>query len=187
MALNGLVKQNAVYAGLTCGQTLLSPSPIPTISYSPAPSLPLPLPLPLDSPPSSSAAGCDGDGFLLPKLIGLSSRHWHAHTPSEVMMVALHICSAHQNKLAGMAWVYKEVTIKWIKCTVRAKSRTSLERAMRSSMKMAQARLFSTQTRPRVHPIVVSPRRLCQPNKRSVLTSLPATSAVKTIRMPAHA
>lgn len=141
MALNGLVKQNAVYAGLTCGQTLLSPSPIPTISYSPAPSLPLPLPLPLDSPPSSSAAGCDGDGFLLPKLIGLSSRHWHAHTPSEVMMVALHICSAHQNKLAGMAWVYKEVTIKWIKCTVRAKSRTSLERAMRSSMKMALQRV----------------------------------------------
>jgi hypothetical protein len=82
---------NANYASLESNQTLLSPSFIPTISYSPAPSLPLPLPLPLDSPPSSSAAGCDRAGVLLPKLIGLSSRHWHAHTPSEVMIVALHI------------------------------------------------------------------------------------------------
>lgn len=96
------------------GQTLLSPSFMPTISYSPAPSFPLPLPLPLDSPPSSSAAGCGCGraGVLLPKLMGLNSRHWHAHTPKEVMMVALHICSAHQKRFAGIACVYKEVTTK---------------------------------------------------------------------------
>lgn len=133
--------QTPIMQRMGSDQTLLSPSFMPTISYSPAPSLPLPLPLPRDSPPSSSAAGCGcGCGradVLLPKLMGLNSRHWHAHIPKEVMMVALHICSAHQKRFAGIACVYKEVTTKCMKCTVRAKSRTSLERAMRSSMKMA--------------------------------------------------
>jgi len=151
MALNSLLpltcmypsepNPNANYAGLKSDQTLLSPSFIPTISYSPAPSLPLPLPRPLDSPPSSSVAGCDRAGGLLPKLIGFSSRHWHAHTPSEVMMVALHIWRAHQNMWVGIACVYREVTIRWIKWTVRAKSRTSFERAIRRSMKMALPRV----------------------------------------------
>lgn len=123
------------------GQTLLSGSFMPTISYSPAPSLPLPRPLPLDSPPSSPWAGCGRAGGLLPKLMGLSSRHWHAHTPREVMMVALHICRAHQKRFAGMACVYKEVTTRWMTCTVRAKSRTSFERAIRRSMTMALRRV----------------------------------------------
>ena len=50
-----------------------------------------------------------------------------------------------------------------------------------------QVRLFKTQTRPRVQPTVVSPRRLRQLNKRSVLISLPATRAVKMMRTAAQA
>lgn len=49
-----------------------------------------------------------------------------------------------------------------------------------------QVRLFRTQTRPRVQPTAVSPRRLRQLNNRSVLTSLPATRAVKTMRTAAQ-
>lgn len=47
-------------------------------------------------------------------------------------------------------------------------------------------RLFNTHTSPSVHPTVVSPRKVRQLNTRSVLTSFPATSAVKTIRIAAH-
>jgi hypothetical protein len=65
-------------------------------------SLPRPLPLPLDSPSPSSAAACFGAG-LLPKLMGFSSRHWHAHTPTDVITVALHIWSIHQRRFAGSA------------------------------------------------------------------------------------
>jgi hypothetical protein len=111
-------------------------------SYSPAPSLPLPLPLPRDSPtPSSSVAtGCLGAG-LLPKLMGFSSRHWQAHTPTDVITVALHIWSIHQRRFAGMACEYNEVTTRWIKCTVRAKSSTSLERAIKRRMNMTLQKL----------------------------------------------
>lgn len=95
--------------------------------------------------------------------------------------------------------------MRWMKCMVNAKSRTSLDRAMRISMKTAlsirqrihdtgvraweayHVRLFRTQTSPRVQPTVVSPRRLCQLNNRSVLISLPKTRAVKMIRTAAQA
>jgi hypothetical protein len=122
--------------------TLFSPSPIPTISYSPAPSRPRPLPLPLDSPPPSSAAEPLACGFvapppLPPKLIGRSSRHWHAHTPKDVIRVALHICKAHQKRFVGIECEYKEVTIRCMKCTVSAKSRTSFDLAMSRRIKTA--------------------------------------------------
>lgn len=55
------------------------------------------------------------------------------------MMVALVIWSAHQKRCEGTAWVYSEVTMRCIKWTVRAKSRTSLERAIRTRMNMALA------------------------------------------------
>ena len=91
-----------------------------------------------------------------------------------------------------------------MKCTVRAKSRTSFERAIRSRMKMALSRishvckgwyfdaaylvrLFSIQTSPKVQPTVVSPRNVSQLQIRSKLISLPATRAVKTMSSAAHA
>lgn len=118
-------------------QTLLSPSSSLklAISYSPIPSLPLPLPAPRTSPAGSSArpAVC----FFAPKLIGRSSRHWHAQTPKLVMSVALAVCRAHQKRCDGMACVYSEVTRKWMAWRVSAKSRTSLLRAIRRRMKMA--------------------------------------------------
>jgi hypothetical protein len=118
---------------LICSHTELSASFIVTISYSPAPSLPRPLPLPLDSPSPSSTAG----GFaaaLPPKLMGFSSRHWQAQMPTDVMTAALHICSIHQSRFAGIPWEYSEVTMRWMKCMVKAKSRTSFERAMSRRM-----------------------------------------------------
>jgi hypothetical protein len=56
-----------------------------------------------------------------------------------------------------------------------------------SSYRTYQMRLLSTHTSPRVQPTVVSPRKLRQFSRRSVLTSFPATMAVKTIRTAAHA
>jgi|SRR5690242_14735678 len=183
-------------------QTLLSPSFMLAISYSPPPSLPLPLPVPRVSPTPSSARGFE---LLVPKLMGRSSRHWQAQTPREVMIVALMVCRAHQKRCEGIACVYKDVTIRWIRCTVRAKSRTSFERAISRRMKMALlhvsavatsasvtsaaylVRLLSIQTSPRVQPTVVSPRSVSQLKSRSRLMSFPATSAVKTMSTAAHA
>lgn len=50
-----------------------------------------------------------------------------------------------------------------------------------------QVKLFSTHTRPRVQPTVVSPRRVRQLKSRSVLISLPKTRAVKIMRTAAQA
>jgi len=48
-------------------------------------------------------------------------------------------------------------------------------------------KLFSIHTSPSIHPTVTSPRKLRQLSRRSKLTSLPATRAVKRMRMAAHA
>lgn len=66
--------------------------------------------------------------------MGFSSRHWQAQMPTDVMTVALHICSVHQSRFAGKACEYSEVTTRWMKCIVSAKSRTSFERAIRRRM-----------------------------------------------------
>lgn len=55
--------------------------------------------------------------------------------PREVMMVAEQAWSAHQKKCEGRECVYKEVTTRCMKCIVSAKSRTSFERAISSSIK----------------------------------------------------
>lgn len=131
-------KRHAMHPDVS--HTELSPSFMVTISYSPALSLPRPLPLPLVSPSPSSAAG----GFaaaLPPKLMGFNSRHWQAHIPTEVITVALHICSIHQSRFAGSAWEYNEVTMRWTKCIVRAKSSTSFERAMSRRMNTTLSRV----------------------------------------------
>ena len=133
---------NAMQCNVQAAQTISS-LPIPTISYSPAPSRPLPLPLPLDWPTPSSSPGSASCAVpivfpvLAPKLIGRSSRHWQAQVPMETIKVALQACNAHQNRFEGSACEYKEVTIRCMKCIVSAKSKTSFERAMSSSMKTA--------------------------------------------------
>lgn len=48
------------------------------------------------------------------------------------------------------------------------------------------ARLFSIQTKPSVHPTVVSPRNVSQLKIKSKPISVPATRAVKTMRTTAH-
>lgn len=84
---------------------------------------------------------------------------------------------------------------------MREKSRTSLERAwMRTcaitlfdvSVKGEVGReraymtmLQSSQTIPRVHPTVLSPRTLRQEKMRSSVNAFPATSALKRIRAAA--
>jgi len=75
---------------------------------------------------------------------------------------------------------------RWMKWRVRVKSGTSFERAMRRRMKTTHIRLLSIQTSPSVHPTVVSPLRLRQLSNRSRLTSFPATSAVKMMRIEAQ-
>jgi hypothetical protein len=86
---------------------------ISSISYSPVPawrlrSRPRPRPNP-DSSWLSLAGCCDEEAWLElpprlaspPKLIGLSSRCWHAHIPRNVMMPALANWSPHQSKFEG--------------------------------------------------------------------------------------
>jgi len=107
---------------------------IPTISYSPAPSLPLPRPLPRPDPCSSSPSlggTVSPEACVLldpPNAIGRNSRHWQLHTPRLVIMPALAICSPHHSQFRGIECEYKDVIMKWMKWSVRAKSGTSLLR-----------------------------------------------------------
>lgn len=85
-----------------------------------------------------------------------------------------------------------EVEDEFRACDQQENENNTVERLgiMRLSMMILgayQVMLFNTQTRPSVHPTVVSPRKLRQLNKRSVFISLPKTSAVNRIRTPAHA
>jgi hypothetical protein len=86
---------------------------------------------------------------------------------------------------------------------VTAKSGTSFERDTRRSRKITlvtvrvmvihtgkrvpyPTKLFSNHTNPRVHPIVLSPRMLCQLKIKSIENFLPATRVVKRMRTVAQ-
>src|SRR4051812_15987111 len=97
---------------------------IATISYTPAPSRPLPLPLPRPYPAelassfsmvaeaaaskslSATTAPAVVDAPTPPKLIGRSSRHWHAQTPMLVISSADAAITAHHSICDGSACVY---------------------------------------------------------------------------------
>jgi hypothetical protein len=66
-----------------------------------------------------------------PKFIGRSSRYWQIQTPSEVIIPALAIWRVHQSQFVGRECEYKEVTRRWMKWRVRAKSGTSFEREIK--------------------------------------------------------
>jgi hypothetical protein len=96
-----------------------------------------------------------------------------------------------------------------MKCIVRAKSGTNFERETMRSRKMIletgtrsqrqcldkkkgmvefphQRKLFNIHTRPSIHPIVVSPRKLFQLKMRSREKTVPATRVVKRMRAVAQ-
>lgn len=101
------------------------------------------------TPPSSSSRlgtisyPCCPVSFCLPLLpplpgngnvgneIGCISLYRHAQTPSETIKAALAICNAHQRRFVGSVRVYRDVTIRWTKCIVNAKSGINFEREMR--------------------------------------------------------
>jgi hypothetical protein len=116
--------------------------------------------------------------------------------PRKVIRAALAHCSPHQSRFDGIERVYKEVVIRWRKCIVRAKSGTSLERETRRTRnttlyqcfvscgplcglkvegerKTHHRRLFNIQTKPSIHPIVVSPLNAFQLRTRSNEKAVP--------------
>jgi hypothetical protein len=54
--------------------------------------------------------------------------------PRAAIKEALPSCSDHQNREVGIDRVYSEVMMRCIKCTVKAKSGTSLERMIKMRM-----------------------------------------------------
>lgn len=134
-----------------------------------------------------------------PKAIGRSSLHRQAQIPNEVINAAEDICRTHQATLFGILRVQREVTIRFIKWIVSAKSTTSLLLAIRSKIGMtllSQISLASDsssmlaayvinesniQHNPNVQPVVTSPRTFRQSKIMPGSGCFPATKVVKTM------